>query len=239
MGNKLNLFRMKPGMSSISRWFGDKYSYNKLLKQDYIITEYFENISRKMNIEFGDINIYTNNIKTEIVLHTAKPGSVYGKGSVNLELFRRALSSILNKPLDAIYITVENVHVPELDAVILGDRIAKDIQRRKSCHAIIRNYTQEAMRAGAIGVKIEIAGRINGAEISSRLAPPGSGPVPRNTIRANIKHSCTKARTNSGIIGVKVWINRPKNVSSNFLGIKKKESSNIKEEVVQSSEGAK
>ena len=238
MGRKSNLFKMKDGVRSISGWNVDKYSYKNMLAQDHKIHKFFETQTKQMNLEIAEINIYSNKVKLDIVLHTARPGSIFGKSGANIEMFKTALAKILDCPLNIINIQVNTIYNPEINAAIIAARIAKDIEHRKSCNAIIRTHTQDAVRGGAIGVKIKCSGRINGAEIASVVSPPGFGRVPRQTLIANIYYAQSTARTSSGALGVKVYINKPKTLLANSSGISKKRSSNIQEDNIKSSEGA-
>lgn len=208
MGNKLPLFDLRHKRYKAS-WYADKANYSKQVITNYRIRKLIMDESRKSRLDISDIVIHgTSSLKID--LHTSKPGLVLGKGGNNISSMRTRIAQAIGFSPDQINLNLVSISKPELNANIIALRVAQDLERRRSYNHSMRSHVEDAMRFGALGVRIQCAGRLNGVEIA-RDASASRGKVPRQTIRANVFHSSETAFTNCGTCGVKVWINLPLN----------------------------
>ena len=204
MGNKLNLFNLRNHRYK-AMWYASKNTYHENLLKDYKIRKFIMDESRKLRLDIADVVIYgTTNIKID--LHTSKPGFVLGKGGANINELKNKIANIAGMSPANLNINLVTINKPELNADLIALRIAQDLERRRSYNQTMRTHAEEAIKFGALGVRVECAGRLNGVEIARR-ACLSRGTVPRNTIRANIFYSNMTAYTKYGTCGVKVWIN--------------------------------
>ena len=142
--------------------------------------------------------------RINISIHTAKPGMVIGKGGKEVEALRKQLSALTNKN---VHINIVEIKKPDLDAKLVGEGIARQLEARIAFRRATRQATQRSMRSGAKGIKVQTAGRLNGADMARREWHT-EGSVPLHTLRADIDYAWVEAATTYGQIGVKVWINR-------------------------------
>jgi len=140
-----------------------------------------------------------------VTIHTARPGIVIGKKGEDIEKLRQEVSKIMLLKPDAVHISVEEIRKPELDAKLIAESVAQQLERRIMFRRAMKRAVTNAMRLGAGGIKIQVGGRLNGAEIA-RSEWYREGRVPLHTLRAMVDYATAEARTNYGVIGVKVWV---------------------------------
>lgn len=183
-----------------SRWFARK-SYADLVMEDIAIRKYLKRALSGADLSRIEIEKAGDNIK--IVIHAGRPGVVIGKKGQEIDSLRKDLAKLLNRP--NVEISVQEVKTPELDAAIVAQEIAAQLEKRASYKKVMKKAALAALRAGARGVKICCAGRLAGAEIA-RTEWLRLGSIPLHTLRSDIDYSLAEAKTTYGIIGVKVWI---------------------------------
>ena len=202
MGQKVSPTGLRLGIvrEHTSVWYAGKKDYAKYLKSDLDVRAY---ISRQLaQASVSRIDIERPAQTARITIHTARPGIVIGKKGEDVDRLRRDLTRRMDVP---VHINVEEIRKPELDALLVAQNIAQQLERRVRHQRAMRRVMQNAMRLGAEGIKVRVAGRLNGAEIA-RSETYAEGRVPLHTLRADIDYATAEARTTYGIIGVKVWI---------------------------------
>jgi len=203
MGQKVNPISMRLQVNKDwrSKWFVGKRDYAKYLGDDLTVRRLIQNkLGSRAAINKVDIN-RTPNLVT-VTIATAKAGVVIGRGGAGVQELKDAIEKIYSTPTR---VNIEEVKKSELYAKLVGENIAHQLERRMSFRRAIKSSAAATMRAGAKGVRIEVAGRLNGAEMSRREKEI-QGSVPLHTLRADIDYAQVKAQTPAGIIGVKVWI---------------------------------
>ena len=202
MGQKVNPIGLRLGINrtSDSRWYADTADYGRLLHEDIAIRK--EIRSRLKQAGISKIIIERPHKKCLITIHTARPGLVIGKKGGDIEALRKVLSKMTD---DEVRVNLVEIRKPEIDATLIADDIARQLERRASFRRTMKRAIQSAMRLGAEGVKIMVSGRLGGAEIA-RTEKYAEGSVPLHTLRADIDYGTAEAETTYGIIGVKVWI---------------------------------
>ncbi len=183
-----------------AKWYAKRDGYAKTLASDLKIREFL--IRRLKNAAIGKIEIARPAQNLNVTIHTARPGIVIGKKGEDIARLRLELMKINNA---AVEVAVEEIRKPELDAKLVAENICQQLERRIMFRRAMKRAVQNSMRLGAKGVKVMIAGRLNGAEIA-RSEWYREGRVPLHTFRADIDYGVHEAHTTYGIIGVKVWI---------------------------------
>lgn len=183
-----------------SRWYADSKEYPKLLYQDLKIREFLKKKLAHASVSRIQINRPANN--AHITIYTARPGLVIGKKGEDIEALRREVASMINLPVQ---LNVEEIRKPELDAQLVAEGVAQQLEKRIMFRRAMKRAVTNTMRLGAGGIKINVSGRLNGAEIA-RSEWYREGRVPLHTLRADIDYGFAEASTTYGIIGVKVWI---------------------------------
>lgn len=183
-----------------SRWFADKRTFGKLLKEDIEIRKMVTGQLKDAAVSDVYIERYANRIR--ITIKTARPGLVIGRKGEDIDKLREVLAKLTGKE---IYIEIAEVKKPDLDAQLVSENVAMQLERRVSHRRAMKRALQMAMDNGALGIKVLVAGRLNGAEIA-RSESYKEGKIPLHTLRANIDYGTTEANTVAGIIGIKVWI---------------------------------
>ncbi|MBP9716593.1 MAG: 30S ribosomal protein S3 [Candidatus Levybacteria bacterium] len=211
MGHKVNpkLFRLGPLYNWDSRWFDDK-NYAATLLEDFNLRKSITERLKGAGVSTVEIERSINSIK--ITAYVSKPGMVIGRGGAGLEELKKFLVEILsqNKPkksLPKMDIRIEPVKEPNLDAYLVARNISDQLARRMPHKRVMGQAVDRAMASGALGVRVILAGRINGAEIGRREKLQ-QGTVPLSTIREHVHYASVPSLTKKGYIGVKVWINR-------------------------------
>jgi small subunit ribosomal protein S3 len=203
MGQKVNPISMRLQVNKDwrSKWFVDKRDYAKYLRDDLAVRRMIQNkLGSRAAINKVDIN-RTPNLVT-VTITTAKAGVVIGRGGTGAQELKDTIEKIYGTPTR---VNIEEIKKSELYAKLVAENIAHQLERRMSFRRAIKSSAAATMRAGALGIRIEVAGRLNGAEMSRREKEV-AGAVPLHTIRADIDFALVRAKTPAGIIGVKVWI---------------------------------
>ena len=183
-----------------SNWFADK-DFSDLLMQDLAIRDHIEN--KLAHAGLSDITIERRG-EVAVDIHTARPGIVIGKSGSEVDALRKDLHKITGSPVK---VNIREVKRPELDAKLVAQSIAEQLQNRVAFRRAMKRALTSAMRSGAKGVKVQISGRLGGAEMA-RTEGYSDGRVPLHTLRADIDYGFVEARTGTGRIGVKCWINK-------------------------------
>ena len=195
-------FRLVVNKRWASKWFASKQEFGTLLGEDFRIRRLLR--KKPACVGTSRIEIRRMSEKIEVTLHTARPGLVIGKKGSEIEALKKELKKLTGKE---IWIEVAEVKRPDLDAHLVADGIARQIERRVAFRRVLKKALQATMDAGAAGIKVQISGRVGGAEIA-RTEWYKEGRIPLHTLRANIDYATARAETTYGSIGVKVWINR-------------------------------
>lgn len=182
-----------------SKWYADA-DYTSQLHEDLALRRLIE--TELQNAGISQIDIERSANKIEVTVYTAKPGIVIGKRGANVDQLKNTLEKRTSKKVK---LNIQEIHQPELDARLVAESIGEQITKRVSYKRAMKQAVQRAMRLGAQGVKIRLAGRLGGAEMA-RVATESEGRVPRHTLRADIDYAQVHAHTTYGRIGVKVWI---------------------------------
>jgi small subunit ribosomal protein S3 len=202
MGQKVHPTGIRLGIVKdwTSRWYANSQNYPVLLLQDLKVREYIRKKLAHASVSRVQINRPANN--ANITVHTARPGIVIGKKGEDIDVLRQDISAMMGVPVQ---LNVEEIRKPELDAYLVAESIAQQLEKRIMYRRAMKRAVTNTMRLGAEGIKITVAGRLNGAEIA-RTEWYREGRVPLHTLRADIDYGTAEAKTTYGIIGIKVWI---------------------------------
>ena len=202
MGQKINPIGMRLGINRTwdSRWFASKNEYGNLLHEDFRIRNYLEKVLKAASI--SKIVIERPHKKCRVTIYSARPGIIIGKKGADIEKLRCKLATMTDSD---VHININEIRKPEIDATIVAQSIAQQLERRVSFRRAMKRSVQSAMRLGAQGIRINCGGRLGGAEIA-RMEWYREGRVPLHTLRADIDYGSACAVTAYGICGVKVWI---------------------------------
>ena len=203
MGQKVHPIGMRVGIIRDwdAKWYAEK-EYADYLHEDLAIRKFIQTELADASVSRIEIERAVN--KVIVSVHTAKPGMVIGKGGANVDALRVKLNKLTGKQ---VHINIVEIKQPDLDAHLVGENIARQLEQRVAFRRAMRGAIQRAMRAGAKGIKIQVAGRLNGADMS-RIESYSEGTVPLHTLRADIDYSWDEARTTYGALGIKTWIYR-------------------------------
>ncbi|HUT22376.1 MAG TPA: 30S ribosomal protein S3 [Candidatus Bipolaricaulota bacterium] len=220
MGKKINpiIFRINKVKTWTSRWFANGNDFRKFLKQDTQVKSYLRKKLRESFLAGIEIERSANEIK--IYLFSARPGTIIGKGGAGIEDLKKDVKKRFFEEKDNINIIIKEVNQPNLNACLIAQSIAFDIERRIPFRRAIKQGLSKTDRAGAKGAKIIVSGRLNGAEIA-RTEKVVLGKLPLHTIRADIDYALEEAHTTYGVIGVKVWIFRGEKFDKSSKEIKR------------------
>ncbi|NES72192.1 MAG: 30S ribosomal protein S3, partial [Okeania sp. SIO2D1] len=204
MGQKIHPVGFRLGITKehASRWYADTKRYPELLQEDHKIRQYLQ--KNLNNAGISNIRIERKADQIDLEIHTARPGVVVGRGGSGIEALRNGLQSALSSNRQ-IRINVIEVTRVDADATLIAENIAQQLERRVSFRRVVRQAIQRAQRAEVQGIKIQVSGRLNGAEIA-RTEWTREGRVPLHTLRADIDYAYRTAKTIYGILGIKVWI---------------------------------
>ena len=202
MGQKINPIGLRLGINRTwdSRWFAGKNEYAKLLHEDVRIREMLMKELKQAAV--ARIVIERPHKKCRVTIHTARPGVVIGKKGADIEKLRRDIGKLTSSE---VHLNIVEVRKPEIDATLVAENIAQQLERRVAFRRAMKRAVQSAMRLGAGGIRINCAGRLGGAEIA-RTEWYREGRVPLHTLRADIDYGVATAKTAYGTCGVKVWI---------------------------------
>ncbi len=202
MGQKVNPngFRLGIVQDHRSVWFAGKDRYVDYLQNDLEVRDF---IMKRLSQAFvSRIDIERPSQDARITIHTARPGMVIGQRGVDVERLRGELNKIVGS---TVVVNVEEIRKPELDAFLVAQNVAQQLERRVQYRRAVRRVLQNAMRLGAEGIKVRVSGRLNGLELA-RSEVYAEGRVPLHTLRADIDYAVAEAYTTYGVLGVKVWI---------------------------------
>lgn len=202
MGQKVHPIGIRLGINkeSSSVWYADKHSYADYLHADGKVRDY---LNKKLkNAGISEIKIERPAKNAKVIIYAARPGVIIGKKGSDVETLRQEVTKIIGVPA---HVTIEEVAKPDLDAQLVADGVAQQLERRVMFRRAMKRAVQGAMRAGAVGIRVNVAGRLGGAEIA-RTEWYREGRVPLHTLRADIDYATSRANTTYGVIGVKVWI---------------------------------
>ncbi|QQS16553.1 MAG: 30S ribosomal protein S3 [Neisseriales bacterium] len=204
MGQKVNPvgFRLVMNKNWSSRWFASGRNFAEKLRQDIAVRNFLK--KKLANAAVGRIVIERPAKSARVTVYSAKPGMVIGKKGEDIEILKQALQSRLGVP---VHVSIEEVRRPELDAQMIAENIATQLEKRILFRRAMKRAMQNAMRLGAQGIKIMSSGRLNGVDIA-RSEWYREGRVPLHTLRANVDYAFSEAHTTYGVIGVKVWVYR-------------------------------
>ena len=202
MGQKVNPIGMRLQVNRTwdSRWYANTKDYGDLLLEDIKMREFIKEECKQAGV--SKVIIERPHGKCRVTIHTARPGVIIGKKGADIEVLRRKLSTMTQGEL---HLNIVEVRKPELDAQLVAESIAQQLERRVSFRRAMKRAVQNAMRMGALGIRVNVAGRLGGAEIA-RTEWYREGRVPLHTLRADIDYALSEAMTPYGIIGIKVWI---------------------------------
>jgi small subunit ribosomal protein S3 len=202
MGQKVHPtgFRLSSIEPWRSRWYASKKDFSRLLLQDHAIRAYVAKEFKAAGIPRIEIERHGETV--EVIVHTARPGVLVGRKGVRVEELKAALQKITGQTC---HLTVREIKRPELEATLVAEVVAEALEKRMAFRRAMKKAIQTTIQAGAKGVKIELNGRLGGAEMA-REAKEREGQVPLSTLRANVDYGTALARTTYGVIGVKVWI---------------------------------
>ncbi|MDT6981063.1 30S ribosomal protein S3 [Levilactobacillus zymae] len=203
MGQKVNPTGLRVGIIRDweAKWYAEKY-FAAYLREDLQIRKFIEKRLEDASVSTVEIERAANRVN--ISIHTAKPGMVIGKGGSEVENLRKELNALTGK---RVHINIVEIKKPDLDAKLVGENIARQLEGRVAFRRAMRQSMQRTMRSGAKGVKTQVAGRLNGADMS-RVESYADGTVPLHTLRADIDYAWVEAHTTYGSLGVKTWIYR-------------------------------
>jgi small subunit ribosomal protein S3 len=202
MGRKVHPvgFRLKITKTWDARWFAEGEQYVEHLQEDLAIRKLLKDEAENAGISKVEIERFPGKVK--VIVHTSKPGVLIGRKGANVKILRKSLEELVGKTID---VDIKEIEKPDLDAFLVADNVARQIESRISYSRAMNRTIQRTMREGAEGIRIEVSGRLGGAEMS-RTIHMREGRVPRQTLRADIDYALAEAGTSYGNIGVKVWI---------------------------------
>jgi small subunit ribosomal protein S3 len=204
MGRKVNPigFRLKINKTWEGRWYAEGKEYVDQLHQDFALRNLVRKEASRAGVSRIEIERFPGKVK--IVVNTAKPGVLIGRKGESVKVLRQHLEAMVGKKID---LEIKEIKSPDLDAYLVAHNIAEQLERRISYQRAMKRAIQQAIRQGAEGIRVEVGGRLSGAEMA-RVVNMREGRVPRATLRADIDYHQTQALTTYGRIGVKVWIYR-------------------------------
>jgi len=205
MGQKVNPVGFRLGITRewTSKWYASTKNFPSHVYTDFQVRELLKKKLSEASV--SRIQIERAARKVNITIHTARPGIVIGKKGEDIEKLRGQVSKMMKMPVNDVRINISEIRKPELDALLVAEGIAQQLERRVMFRRAMKRAVTNTMRIGALGIKVRVAGRLNGAEIA-RTEQYREGRIPLHTLRADIDYGLAEAKTTYGVIGVKVWI---------------------------------
>jgi len=202
MGQKVSPIGLRIGINRgwEANWYANKSEFGKYLENDLKIRKFLE--KRLKDAGVSTVEIERNKKRCEVIIHTSRPGVIIGKGGEEIENLKKEISKVAN---EEVQISIVDIKKPDLDAKLVADSIATQIENRASFRMAQKKAIRNVMKAGAKGVKTLVSGRLNGADIA-RGEGYSEGTIPLHTLRADVDYALSEADTTFGKIGVKVWI---------------------------------
>ncbi len=209
MGQKVNPVGFRTGIMRgwKSRWYASKKEFSELLLEDHKVRNFIKNHPKKTqyrNAGIDRIEIERTRDEVKVVLHVARPGLIIGKKGQEVEFLQEELQNLIGRRVN---LKIEEISRPEIHAQLVAEDIAGQLAKRSSFRRTMKRAIEQTMDAGAKGIKIQLAGRLGGAEMARRETQI-SGSIPLSTLRAKIDYGFTEAKTAQGHIGVQVWVNQ-------------------------------
>jgi len=205
MGQKVNPFAIRLGITRdwVSKWYAGKKQFPAHVHTDFRVRQFLK--TKLADASVSRILIDRAAKRVNITIQTARPGIVIGKKGEDIEKLRGQVAKMMKMPTTDVRINISEIRKPELDALLVAEGIAQQLERRVMFRRAMKRAVTNTMRIGALGVKVRVSGRLNGAEIA-RTETYREGRVPLHTFRADIDYGLGEAKTTYGVIGVKVWI---------------------------------
>ena len=205
MGQKVHPTGIRLGIVKdwASKWYADTKSFPEYIREDHLIRLFIKDKLKDASV--SRISIERPSKKCNVTIHTARPGIVIGKKGEDIEKLRFEIASMTKMNVGEVRVNINEVRKPELDAQLVAEGIAQQLERRVMFRRAMKRAVTNTMRVGAEGIKVKVGGRLNGAEIA-RSEWYREGRVPLHTLRADIDYGTADANTTYGVIGVKVWI---------------------------------
>lgn len=204
MGQKVNPHGLRVGVIAgwNAQWYANKKDFSKYILEDHKIREFI----KKKYYAFGISKVAIERAQDKVVvnIHTSKPGMIIGTKGAGVEQLKKELGKVVN-PGSSLHINVLEVKRPDMDATLVAESVAQQLEKRASFRRTMKQAMSRVMRSGAKGVKIMVAGRLDGAEIA-RSESYHEGSIPLQTMRADIDYGTAEAHTTFGIIGIKAWV---------------------------------
>ena len=226
MGQKVHPIGYRLGITTDwnSKWYANSKEFPKFLMEDIKVRDYLR--AELKHASVSRILIERPTKEAVITIYSSRPGIVIGKKGEDIEKYRDKLSIILGIPKKTVKVNVKEIRKPELDAQLVSEGIAQQLERRIMYRRAMKRAVTNTMRLGALGIKVNVAGRLNGAEIA-RSEWYREGRVPLHTLKAKIDYGFSEALTTYGIIGIKVWIFNQEDINENNNTGKKRTKKNI------------
>lgn len=205
MGQKVHPTGIRLGIVKdwTSKWYADSKDFSGFLNTDLKVREFLQKELAQASVSRIQIERPAKNAR--ITIHTARPGIVIGKKGEDIEKLRQKISKMMGLPAGSVHVNIEEIRKPELDATLVAQSVAQQLERRIMFRRAMKRAVTNSMRLGGQGIKIQVSGRLNGAEIA-RTEWYREGRVPLHTLRADIDYGVASAHTPSGVIGIKVWL---------------------------------
>ncbi|ALP52383.1 30S ribosomal protein S3 [Candidatus Tenderia electrophaga] len=205
MGQKVHPTGIRLGIVKdwTSKWYADSKDFGGFLYTDLKVRDFLQKELSQASVSRIQIERPARNAR--ITIHTARPGIVIGKKGEDIEKLRHKLAKMMDLPVAAVHVNIEEIRKPELDATLVAQSVAQQLERRIMFRRAMKRAVTNTMRLGGQGIRIQVSGRLNGAEIA-RTEWYREGRVPLHTLRADIDYGVASAHTPSGVIGIKVWI---------------------------------
>ena len=205
MGQKVNPVGIRLGITRdwTSKWFANTRNFPAYVYQDWQVREFLKKKLSEASV--SRIHIERAARRANITINTARPGVVIGKKGEDIERLRGEVAKMMGMTVQDVRINISEIRKPEVDAQLVAEGIAQQIERRVMFRRAMKRAVMNTMRSGALGVKVRVSGRLNGSEIA-RTEWSREGRIPLHTFRAEIDYGLAEARTTYGVIGVKVWV---------------------------------
>jgi small subunit ribosomal protein S3 len=205
MGQKVNPLGIRLGITRdwVSKWYAGKRLFPTLVHTDFRVREFLK--KKLSDASVSRVQIERAAKRVSITIQTARPGIVIGKKGEDIEKLRAETAKMLGMPMLDVRLNIAEIRKPELDAQLVAEGIAQQIEKRVMFRRAMKRAVMSTMRSGALGIKVRLSGRLNGSEIA-RTEWVREGRIPLHTFRADIDYGLAEARTTYGVIGVKVWV---------------------------------
>lgn len=205
MGQKVNPYGLRLGINKDwqSTWFASKQDFAANLKEDHDIRQFFK--KKHANAGISEVLIKRTEGKIEIDIYTGKPGMIIGAKGSGIEMIKKDLNAMI-RPVKNLFLNVKEVKKPDLDAKLVADSMAQQLEKRIAWRRALKDAMRRVMKAGAKGCKVQVSGVVDGANSIARTEKYMEGSLPLHTLRADIDYATSAAYTNYGKLGIKCWI---------------------------------